>query len=91
MKLFLFNWERLTSDRSILQMVHGYLVDLVGKSEPIQLREPRTYKTMHEEIKAVDDEIARFLNANVINLQTRRLANSFLTFSDDQMRMAVIE
>lgn len=41
----------------------------MGKSEPIQLREPRPYKLMPEELKAVDDdEIICLLKENVIEM-----------------------
>lgn len=68
MKSFLFNWERLTSDRNILQTVNGYQIEFVGKSEPNQLREPRPYKFMSKELKAFDDEIVRLLKENVIEM-----------------------
>lgn len=78
LKPFNSNWKRITSNRSILQTVHGYRIDFFGKSEPVQLREPQPYKLMPEEIKAVDDGVIRLFKENVTEV-TNEEAGQFIS------------
>ena len=63
-KLFLNNWEELTSDRSILQNVSG--VRLEFDSQPVQSVTPRPYVCNAEQTNVIDSKVKQLLAKGVL-------------------------
>ena len=57
-------WEALTSDPEILQIVRGYKIDF--ESEPVQYRVPKEIGFSPAEAAAVDAEVTKFLDKRII-------------------------
>ena len=65
-KLFTQNWESITTDSYILNMVTGCKIDL--QKIPVQHIAPRETNFSAKELHFVNDEIAKLLNKKVIDL-----------------------
>ena len=63
-KLFLHNWENLTSDRAVLQNVSG--VRLEFDSKPVQNSLPRPYVCSKEQSNVIDKEVNELLEKGVV-------------------------
>ena len=57
-------WQNLTSDPWILNVVSGYQLDL--ESEPCQTYIPHPLKLSHDEQKALDEEILHFIKTGIV-------------------------
>ena len=79
-KRFLSNWERLTTDKEVLNIVKGWEIPLLAK--PIQQREPHSIKMTVEETSTVDLEVNSMLGKGAIRLaipkEDQILSNIFL-------------
>ena len=70
LKSYINEWGKLTSDTSILQAISGYKLEFVdGLFGPLpQQRPPMPYRLNLDEVLAVDMEIQKLLQKNVIEL-----------------------
>ena len=56
---FLLNWEKLTSNKSILNMVNG--LELNFLPEPVQYKVPKSMNMLKEEKMLIEQEIQGLL------------------------------
>jgi len=68
LRFFRSNWEKITSDPTILEAIDGYKLEFKQGCKPVQAKYPYPYKLSNEERLAVDDEIQKLLDKEVIAL-----------------------
>ena len=68
MRLFRSNWEKLTSDPSILEAISGYRLEFEQGVHPVQHGQLFPYRLNEGEKTAVDEEITKLLDKEVIAL-----------------------
>ena len=68
-------WEKLTSDRWVLDTIQGYEIPL--ESVPEQNFLPGPYRLNYDEQKALDAEIEKFIEMNIVEECTAFEADSF--------------
>ena len=74
---FLKNWEKLTKDPFILELVKGY--QILFLSEPFQTAPPRSISMSQEETGIVNQEIQEMLKKGAIKLVQPNTDNLFLS------------
>ena len=68
MRHFRSNWEKLTSDPSILEAISGYRLEFEQGVHPVQHGQLFPYRLNEGEKTAVDEEITKLLDKEVIAL-----------------------
>ena len=66
MKLYYKEWEKYTSDPTILEIVDGYKLKFVNNCPPFQEYRPRPYKLKLDEIPEINKEIQKLFKRGVI-------------------------
>ena len=77
LQYFLKNWEKLTNDPFILELVKGY--QILFLSEPSETTPPSTISMIQEETAIVDQEIQVMLKKGAIKLVQPNIKNQFLS------------
>ena len=77
LQYFLKNWEKLTNDSVILELVKGYQIPFL--SETSQMEPPSSILMRQEEIAIVDQEIQERLKKGAIKLVQPNTKNQFLS------------
>ena len=77
LQYFLKNWEKLTNDPFILELVKGYQIPFL--SEPSQTAPPSSTSMSQEETAIVDQEIQKMLKKGAIKLVQPNTKNQFLS------------
>ena len=60
-------WQKVTSDPTILQAIEGYKLEFESGTVPVQDRLPRPYKLADEEARKVDEGINKLMIKGVIS------------------------
>ena len=68
LRFFRRNWEKITSDPTILEAIEGYRLEFKQGGHPVQIKHPYPYKLNHEESLAVNEEIQKLIHKEVIAL-----------------------
>lgn len=72
---FVHNWKVITSDKHILSALSGYRLEFVDNEQPNQVQVP--CKMNHIEAEAIDKEIQRLLEKDII--ETPQLNGRFIS------------